>query len=89
MLLKELQSLGLSVELLQEEAEPLSLPTMTLEDMGDGGFDRESIPTLEIVGSPISQLPFAGNGEEKPDGHTETEVPAEEAPVEEVATTDD
>ena len=65
-LLKELQSLGLSVELLHEEVETLSLPSVPVDEMDDGEFS-ELPPSLGLATE-------AEDGEEPP-----VEIPAEEA----------
>ena len=66
MLLKELQSLGLSVELLHEEAEQLDL-----DDLDEGMFQNgdamlEAVPSLEFVEdtlppivAPVDEIPTA------------------------------
>ena len=65
-LLKELQSLGLSVELLHEEVDMLSLPSVPVDEMDDGEFS-ELPPSLALAAD-------AEDGEEPP-----VEIPAEEA----------
>ena len=65
-LLKELQSLGLSVELLHEEVDTLSLPSVPVDEMDDGEFSELPPP----LGLPAD----AGDGEEPP-----VEIPSEEA----------
>ena len=47
-LLKELQSLGLSVELLHEEVDMLSLPSVPVDEMDDGEFS-ELPPSLALA----------------------------------------
>ena len=49
MLLKELQSLGLSVELLHEEAEQLDLDDLDEEVYQNGDAKLEAVPALEFV----------------------------------------
>ncbi|MCH8186720.1 MAG: DNA-directed RNA polymerase subunit beta [Chloroflexi bacterium] len=65
-LLKELQSLGLSVELLHEEVDTLSLPSVPVDEMDDAEFSEQP-PSLGLAAD-------AEDGEEPP-----AEVPAEEA----------
>ena len=65
-LLKELQSLGLSVELLHEEVDMLSLPSVPVDEMDDGEFS-ELPPSLALAAD-------AEDGEGPP-----VEIPAEEA----------
>ena len=67
-LLKELQSLGLSVELLHEEIEHLALPedgTVITAGPVDG------LPSLELVGDAASELTISGNGDEPLEGSSE------------------
>ena len=82
-LLKELQSLGLSVELLHENVDALSLPSVPVDTMDDGAFS-ELPPGLEIVGEfAPSMSANSEDDEEKPvEVGVETHnggVPAEEA----------
>ena len=65
-LLKELQSLGLSVELLHEEVDTLSLPSVPVDEMDDGEFSE--------LPPPLGLAADAGDGEEPP-----VEIPSEEA----------
>ena len=48
-LLKELQSLGLSVELLREETEDMALPSMHVDEFEDGDTLSEAVPAQGIV----------------------------------------
>ena len=67
-LLKELQSLGLSVELLHEEPEQLSLQSASAEEMEEGEPPSEAIPSLEVVDEvvdqEVSQAPVALSDDE-------------------------
>ena len=58
-LLKELQSLGLSVELFHEEAEGIDLDDLDEEGFQNGDAILEAVPALEFVGdsSPPAQVP--------------------------------
>ncbi len=84
-LLKELQSLGLSVELLHEEQAQMVLSALEGEDgpidvFGGDGPGSDTVPTLEIVGEALSAAPVAAGGGEQTDGATGIEeVPTEEA----------
>ena len=81
-LLKELQSLGLSVELLHEELEQLSLPLMSVEATDEVGLATEAVPSLEAVEEMISPAPVALSGDERQDSS------ADDLPAPEVASSD-
>jgi hypothetical protein len=72
-LLKELQSLGLSVELLHEELEDAAFDD---EDMADFGRMTEVLPSLEVVGELTPELPAGSLAEED-----EEDDPSEELAV--------
>ena len=55
-LLKELQSLGLSVELLHEEAEQMSLPSIPVEDDDGWQSSADTAPVLEVVDDSETQF---------------------------------
>jgi DNA-directed RNA polymerase subunit beta len=84
-LLKELQSLGLSVELLHEEQAQMVLPALEGEEenlvvFGEDGPRSDPVPTLEVVGEALSAVPAAAEGGEKTDGAAGmVDVPTEEA----------
>ena len=76
-LLKELQSLGLSVELLHEETEQLSLEPFPEEDLDEE--EGEALPSLEVVeGTQVQEVPVAAGGDGQ-DGAGTEQLPAEEA----------
>ena len=77
-LLKELQSLGLSVELLREEPEQLSLSPMSVEDVEEDELSSETVPSLDVVDETVPQAPVALGGEEQQNG-SEEGFPAQEA----------
>ena len=81
-LLKELQSLGLSVELLHEETEQLSFPA---EDMEDGQLLEGSVPFLDIVEESAPESPITIDGDEQQQGH-EDDLSAQEGQVGDVKT---
>ena len=61
-LLKELQSLGLSVELLHEEPEQLALPYKAEEEETDAVPSLEAVPDIEVLGedgSALREVPVA------------------------------
>ena len=66
-LLKELQSLGLSVELLREESEEMSLPMMHADDIDEGGLLSDPLPALGIVDDsmlgPTVEVDGGGDGD--------------------------
>ncbi len=92
-LLKELQSLGLSVELLHEDTEQFTLPTMTMEGML---IDEEDIPALDRIplelvdeeGEVEEVAPLGGFGE-KDDEDEESEEEEASTQEEEIYTRDD
>ena len=61
-LLKELQSLGLSVELLREESEDLSMLLMHADDVDEGNPLAEPLPALGIVDDEMMGEPVTVNG---------------------------
>ena len=75
-LLKELQSLGLSVELLHEEPEQLTLASAPEEDQEEGEPSSEPTPSLELVEGETQEVPATVSGEEQQDGVAE-DIPAE------------
>ena len=80
-LLKELQSLGLSVELLHEESEQLSLVPGPVEEMEKGDSPLELMPSLEIIDELAPQVSVGvGGAEEQHDGSgVADELPTQEA----------
>ena len=77
-LLKELQSLGLSVELLREEAEQLALSSLPEDETAEGSeTPTEAAPALEVVGGTLSEVPTSLGDDE---ANTQTES-AEDLPV--------
>jgi len=97
-LLKELQSLGLSVELLHEEAEALDLDDLDDEDYQNGDAILEAVPALEFAQAPIDDITSplvdeASNdsgddaSSDESEGAEEEEAASEEA--EEIVTGDD
>ena len=81
-LLKELQSLGLSVELLREETEDMALPSMPVDEFEDGDPLSEAVPALGIVDEVAPQVPVTVNGD------LETERSDEERPTQETESSD-
>ena len=81
-LLKELQSLGLSVELLHEEPEQLSLPSVSADDLQDGELPSDTMRPLEVLDLPLQQTPLA-TSEQETQGEN-----AEDPPSQETATGD-
>ena len=81
-LLKELQSLGLSVELLHEEAEQTMLSSDDIDGIDDD-FPVETVHSLEVVEDAETQLPVTANTEEQQNGSII------DIPTEEVASSDD
>ena len=77
-LLKELQSLGLSVELLHEEAEQLSLPSMPLDEMEDVEPSPEIEPAEETVDETVPQVAVTVGGHQEQE-ENEEDSPADEA----------
>ena len=77
-LLKELQSLGLSVELLHEETEQTMLSSDDMDDIDDDDFPVEAMHSLEIVDDAETQLPVTASAEEQQNGSI-GDIPAEEA----------
>ena len=82
-LLKELQSLGLSVELLHEEPEQIPLTDQPDDEFVDQDLPLETIPSLEVVDGQVAEVPAEASGEVEAEvpaeasGEVETEVPAE------------
>ena len=76
-LLKELQSLGLSVELLHEEPEQMMFQHDGIDDLDGDEFSMDSLHPLEIVSDPEPQLTVTSNAEQQDDGIAE--VSREEA----------
>ena len=76
-LLKELQSLGLSVELLHEETEQTMLSSDDMDDIDDDDFPVETMHSLEIVDDAETQLPVTASAEEQ--NGSIGDIPAEEA----------
>ena len=77
-LLKELQSLGLSVELLHEETEQLFLRSVPDEEMEDGFPSAELVPAPNIIDETVVHTGVASDSDEQVDVGKE-EVPAQEA----------
>ena len=75
-LLKELQSLGLSVELLYEEPEQLALPEETGEESEGPEPSLEAVPDLEALEEGVSPAPAAVTAQEGDGGMPD--VPSEE-----------
>ena len=74
-LLKELQSLGLSVELLHEEADQLALRSVPEEDLDEAELSSESAQGLELVDEDGEEVPATvatkgadGTGPEQTEG---------------------
>ncbi len=77
-LLKELQSLGLSVELLHEETEQLSLEPFPEEEL-DRNAEGDTLPSLEVVeGTEVQEVPVAAGGDGQ-DAAGIGQLPTEEA----------
>ena len=81
-LLKELQSLGLSVELLHEETDQLALRSVPDEELEDLDLSSESAPALQIVEDGTEEV-VAAAGAESINGQ------GSEGAAQEAATTDD
>jgi DNA-directed RNA polymerase subunit beta len=64
-LLKELQSLGLSVELLREETEELTLPSMPVDEFDDGDPLSDPVPALGIVDDVAPEASVTVNGDQE------------------------
>ena len=81
-LLKELQSLGLSVELLHEEPEHVALPTIDEDD--EAMLAEDGAPSLEVVEDSEAEVPVTASADGQPqEGSSEEETPAEAVPAEE------
>ena len=81
-LLKELQSLGLSVELLHEEPEHLALPTIVEDDELLSAED--GAPTLDGLEDSKVEVAVTASAEDQPqDEASEEKAPAEAVPAEE------
>ena len=72
-LLKELQSLGLSVELMYEESEQLLLSETAGNEFGSGGF-QVGTPSLEIIEEVTPHVPVAFNGDVQLNGDVTAET---------------
>ena len=80
-LLKELQSLGLSVELLHEEPEHVALPTIDEDD--EAMLAEDGAPSLEVVEDSEAEVPVTASADGQPqEGSSEEETPAEAVPAE-------
>ena len=82
-LLKELQSLGLSIELLHEETEQIPLQSLPMDDFDDEGLSAELVPALELVEQSISGAATTADSKVEQDGIME------ESPTQEAVNTDD
>ena len=91
-LLKELQSLGLSVELLREESEDLSMLLMHADDVDEGNPLSDPLPALGIVDDEMLGSPVTINGnEDGEDGGQaqEDDMQAQQVGLEDTADSDD
>jgi DNA-directed RNA polymerase subunit beta len=91
-LLKELQSLGLSVELLREESEDLSMLLMHADDVDEGNPLSDPLPALGIVDDEMLGSPVTINGnEDGEDGGQAQEdgMQAQQVGLEDTADSDD
>ena len=78
-LLKELQSLGLSVELLHEESEQLALPDEPIEELASSEPSLEAVdgaPILEVLDEEVAPVPLPTGEDGK--GDEAAEVPSPE-----------
>ena len=82
-LLKELQSLGLSVELLHQDSEQISLPAMSTEEMDTEERIPQALHPLE--GADVS----APEGQAEVSFEGQPDATEEDIPVEEVVSSDD
>ena len=73
-LLKELQSLGLSVELLHEEPEQLALPDQLEEEAADGEPSLEAVPDIGVLVEDVPEVPVAADAGPLDGGPPDTET---------------